>query len=501
MSPPAAYQAVAYVPKPSLETIHSVARVMGVNTLSVLNINQMMANPGDSPVVSYVVGLVVPAVIMVLFFFVWMCTLCCSRCCCKQRRAKRLCMLVFCLACSCSILAWILGLAGNTSATNGFNAVITGLEAVQGLAGEVTTISNDVDLLGLSLQNLTDVMEQTCNNSYVAFPGTAIASQVNDAITQVSSSTSGLVQQLNDVDAQLSAGLLLVVPYLSWRETITLIILILLLVIVSVFFLSTFIRESQMAPQCLDKTARLSSKTTSCVLFVFGILLMMLLWIVVAVVHVILTAGADICAPDVNASVNRLLSELTTPNTPLAVGTDACSDAQFLASPVGQILCYYQTCQGVNPLLGGQTIDITNGSVVAHEMVDAFEADVRAQVPPAEIYQFEPCFASAHEFANETDKFAGLVESALGVVTCEHINPVYASLLYNGLCNGLVDGLYFFYVSSILGMVFLMLAMSIYRTFDHPDEAQQGYVVSDEQQMSPNAQLAPSGGPVTKDYA
>ncbi|KAH9251561.1 hypothetical protein BASA81_010600 [Batrachochytrium salamandrivorans] len=500
MSPVAAYEAVAYIPKPSLETIHSIARVMGVNTISVLGIDQITTNT-DSPLVSYVVGLVVPAVIMVLFFLVWMCTLCCSRCCCKQRRAKRLCMLVFCLACSSSILAWILGLVGNSSATNGFNAVITGLEAVQGLAGGVVTISNDVDALGLTMQNLTTTMELACDNPYVAFPGAAIASQVNDAISQVSTSTAGLVQQLNDVDVQLSSVIVLVVPYLSWRETITLIILVLLLVIVSVFFISTFIRESQLAPRCLEKTTRLSSKTTSCVLFVFGILLMLLLWIVVAVVHVILTTGADICAPDVNANVNRLLSEVTTPNTPVAVGDNACLDPQFLSSQMGQILCYYQTCEGLNPLLGGQTIDITNGSVVAHEMVNNFEAEVRAQVPPSDIHEFEACFASAHEFANETDKFVALVETALGVVTCEQINPVYAVLLYNGFCNGLVDGLYFFYVSSILGMVFLMLAMSIYRTFDHPDEQQQGYVVSNDQQ-APQAALAPSsGGPVTKEYA
>lgn len=458
----------------------------------------------EGPLYAYLIGIIVPAALMLVMYVIWLFTLCCMRCCCKQRFFKRTCLFIFVAACSVSILGWILGLAGNVNATTGFNAMVAGGRAVQGAALSVVDLGDQTRTLNEELQDLNVEMDVQCTNSYgVDFPISQVSSSLTEALQQVTDSSSGLIAQLQDVSDTFDETIDMITPYIAWREQGTLIVLIVTLVVVAVFMLSTFLREARATPKMCRGSVRLSSKLTSLILFVFGILLMLIIWIFVAVFHVILTAGADICAPNVNVNVNRIIAELTLPalSTSYIATMDPCMDPTYSASQVGQMACYYQTCAGTSPL-GDLTFDVSSLTQDAANAIDDFEQELRAQLVLVgeDESMFDTCFTSIHTFLNKSGDLQGIINGAGHILTCENVNPVYAAVLYDGLCNGVVDSMYFFYVSSIFGCVFLMLAMSIYRTFDHPDAytPEEG---EDDYEKRVNGQVISSGGPVTKEYA
>lgn len=463
---------------------------------------------GDgSPVMVYVGGIVAPAIIMIVFFLIWVCCLSCVKLVFKTNRHRKLCLAIFTVASLLSILGWVIGLAGNSGSTQAFDQVSAGLDRVQTLLGGIIQYSNGTANLAGGVSQMTVAIEGYCN----ANPGfTTPYSRTADAtrmtyVQAYARNPDAVMDSVGNLATQLDSMVDLLDPILAWRETAAAVILALLLASVLVFFPCTVMRETRCAPSVLAKTVRLSSKGSSMVLFFFGILLLLLLWIVVAIVHVIVTAGADVCAPDVNYSLNRILAESYFTNTSLEEirQMNFCQNATYLAAKsTHATACYYQTCTGPNGLQTAFTgatglFTQTQGNLVAFKTQYLADATVTAGLA-------NPALAGADALCKQYLDYTignatyGIAVANLGsgLVSCETVNPAYSKIVYNGLCNAIIDYMYMFYLSSILGSLSLMIALMAFRTFQFVDPK----TVEQNGQMA-NGQVVSSGGPATKEYA
>ncbi|KAH9251560.1 hypothetical protein BASA81_010599 [Batrachochytrium salamandrivorans] len=496
----------AYVPFSPLFPPHTntppqtnIATLRGASTMKV----------GDgSPVMVYLGGIVAPAIIMIVFFLIWVCCLSCVKLVFKTNRHRKLCLAIFTVASLLSILGWVIGLAGNSGSTQAFDQVSDGLVRVQTLLGGIIQTSNGTANLASGVSQMTVAVVGYCNaNSAFTTPYDRTADATRMTYVQAYAlSPDAVIDSVGNLATQLDKLVDTLEPLLAWRETAAAVILALLLASVLVFFPCTVMRETRCAPNALAKTVRLSSKGSSMVLFFFGILLLLLLWIVIAIVHVIVTAGADVCAPDVNYSLNRILAESYFTNTSLEEirEMDFCHNATYLAAKsTHATACYYQTCSGPNGL---QTAFTTAAGLFTQTQANlaAFKAQYLADAVVQAGVLASPALAGAdalckqyldYTIGNATYGIA-VATSGNGLVSCDVVNPAYSKIVYNGMCNAIIDYMYMFYLSSILGSLSLMIALMAFRTFQFVDPK----TVEQNGQMA-NGQVVSSGGPATKEYA
>jgi len=482
------FQAVQYSPAPGLVSIHNTARLFGVNQLTTEGFDTITSQTG--PLYQYAVGVIVPAVLMILIFIIWGFSLIFAKCCCKGCCSKNIALFLFVGSCSLSLIGWAIGLAGNVNTTKGVNAMLDGVGAVQGLSKKVVGLTYDVANFSDSMFALAVNMEQQCQNPNVSFPFTGISEGLNGTISSAIG-PDGLGGTLNKFNDEIDRYRGVIEQYVNWREVGTMIVIIVTMVILFIFMLTTALRVMESTPESCRPCMKFSSRSTSCLVFLFGILLLLIIWIFVALIHLIVTVGADLCVPSINSNINRLANEVSNKTYS---GVDPCEAQSFRDSTPG-IICYYQTCQGTNKL-ADLADPISTNNDFSKTLLDTFrqalnDSNVTDIASPE-------CFPSMDKFVDKAGGVFTFVDRALNLTTCAEINPVYAAFLYSGLCNGLFNGLVFTYVSCIIAATFMMLAMSIFRIFDFNmyeyGRLPEGYYVD----QKAGGQVVSTGGPVTQ---
>jgi hypothetical protein len=484
------YTAVVYTPVPGLVTMHNAARIGGVNTFTTQGLLDITSTDGPSR--QYIVGVIVPAVVMVIMFFAWLISLCFAKCCCKGCCSKNVALLLFTVACSTALIGWALALAGNVATTNGVNAMLNGVTAVQNYARKVQNLTDDAGLFATDLNTLANSMQQDCSNDHnVSFPIGGITGGLNGVIDQ-SIGGNGLGGQITSINQNIDKYKDMTLGYVAWRETGTMIVIIITIVVLFIFMVTTALRVMDSTPEACRPCLRFSSRSTSCVVFLFGILLLLIIWIFVAIIHVLATIGADLCAPSINGSINRLANEAI--NQVYNSTTDPCLDSQFRDSSLG-VICYYQTCTGPNKV-ADLTAPIKGNSGDSQTLLLDFRKALNDSIAQFNTNVSSPnCFPSMDKFINGTTGIFGLVDRALELTTCPEINPVYAAFVYDGICNGLFGGLTFTYITAIIACVSMMFAMSIFRIFDF-SKYEYGRLPEAEY-IEPNKTMD-SGGPIVQ---
>ena len=553
------YTAIPYEPVPGLKSLHESARLYGVNSLDVsggfsfTGVNSFM----EGPLGRYFIGVLAPAIVMILIAVIWLISLCCTRCCCKGGcGGKNVALTIFTIACAMSFAGWILGIIASSMAVTGLMNMVNGVQGV-------TNIMSDVRRTGADAVNITDAllvrtndMSSTCATTTTTFPAASLSQSLNDVKSQINNS---LLPQIATYDDKIRSYFDLVRAYIQWVNPVLLSFMSVMAAMTALFFFGTAFRVMERTPERCHAVATCTSKFSAVFVFCFAILLMVLLWIIVAIVHVLITLGADVCYPSINTNLNRIiaqaaggslgsisgngngngngnnnngrlllaLDEADTEAVTVAAadaaarlvhvadaaanfwdpsrrqlaynGTgDPCVEDPSFATGVGSILCYYQRCTGRNEI-AELTNPVRSATSTTTNTLNNFVQDVQAQggvyADPAR------CVSSIAAFTNETTNVNGFVGRTLDYASCAYINPIYANLMYGGFCNGLIGGMYFLYVSVIMALSSLMLAMSVYLVFDFgayrdghkPDEW------ADENnggQYDANAPPAGKGGPI-----
>ncbi|KAH9249059.1 hypothetical protein BASA81_013271 [Batrachochytrium salamandrivorans] len=489
-----------YVPSPSLLAMHGTARVLGVNEITLSGYQDF--TDLESPLYQYTVGVLVPALIMVIVFLLWTCALvcqkCCKRLCCpeltlRQQAGNQTQTLVgFTLCCLVSIVAWGVGLQANVNATVGFNHFLFG---VQNLEQYVVHGLEEMDVVRNTVVGLAELADQAvldCSQ-FGAFEQQPLP--FDQAVLDIDQTLSSVKQQVNQVTTQLDYGIGLAVGYLQWREVGTMIVLICLVVLLTLFLGITVLRvrwflhpeEITWKVTCLVNL----SVSYSWIIFLLGVLLLLVAWVFLALIHVLGTLGSDICVPNVDSNLNRLYASYADPTF---TNGDPCLTSQ---DGILSTLCYYQTCQGQDPLENllvqlpnvsalytDQALNLTQlveqalpgFNLTLLQGIDSIdEFNYTALPDPNMVQVFENisiCFQAvdvllynATTSLNQTQfQLSKLLDCELG------IHPLYANVIHSGFCNGFVDGLYWTYVSFLVGAVMMMLAFSVYRVLEFTGE-------------------------------
>lgn len=491
-----------YVPSPSLVAMHGSARILGVSEITLAGY-QDFTNL-DSPLYKYAVGVLVPALLMVVVFLLWTCALvcqkCCKRMCCpeltlrQQAGSQTQTLVGFALCCVASIVAWGIGLQANVNATAGFNRFLLG---VQDLEQYVVHGLDEMDGIRNAVAGIAELADQAvldCSQ-FGAFGQQPLP--FDQAVVDIDQTLSSVKQQVYDVTAQLDSGILLATGYLQWREVGTMIVLILLVVLLSLFLLITVLRvrwflhpeEMTWRVTCLVNL----SVSYSWIIFLLGVLLLLVAWVFLALIHVLGTLGSDVCVPNVDHNLNRLYASLADPA--FVAGGDPCAAPS--PNAIVSTLCYYQTCQGEDPLgnLLGQfpnvsavyTAEPLNLTQIVEQALPGFnltllqgidsvdDFNYTALPDPAMVQIFENislCFHSVHGLLDNATSSLNHTQAKLEeLLHCElAIHPLYANVVHSGFCNGFVDGLYWTYVSFLVGAVMMMLAFSVYRVLEFSGE-------------------------------
>jgi hypothetical protein len=545
----APYTPIVYVPASGIKTMHEGPRIGGVNEFSLKEVDKLSGMDGTA--YWYVVGIVVPIVVIAISVPIWCCSLCCvGKMCCKaQHSSKNTALLIFVIGTGTSIIGWLLGIVASGIATGGLNAFVSGIRGVQGLGQTIIESSLGTKVYTTAMNAQADVMDGECNNNpTVPFPGQKIKSQVAsiDALVGATNSDKGMVGQIKKFVDLMDDILARTVQYIDWQSYVIISSMSVIAAIVAIFMVATVLRVMDNTPEKCQPVARVTGKSSAVVVFCCGMLVMAICWVLVCVIHFLATFSSDLCVPSPNYQIDRLFYENTkytfkipfgrrvlgmaydddggdgrntggdylTPSqedvqqanqhhqhemtvsnsllrgvrrlqgttaSPTASAT-GCDDPKFRSSMFG-MLCYYQDCIGQNDWLLGLANPIKAQSTETADELDTFKANVAAvggTLTPE-------CSADIASFQNKTRGVNSLVDDSVGVVACYRVNPIYAAFMYDGFCNGLVNGLYFLYVAMIIGCVFLMLAMSVYRAFDFgsyqegrkPDEwVEEGQVYS-----------------------
>jgi hypothetical protein len=171
-----------------------------------------------------------------------------------------------------------------------------------------------------------------------------------------------------------------------------------------------------------------------------GTVVAILLALSVGPVSAVGLLGSDLCVPGVSKTLNGVLA--------VWVGADDVPD--LCTTEPWNLLCYYQTCEGQNPLqpdldAAGNTRDV----LVA--LVDGY----------AQAFTDETCLAQLEAVRLKLDDVGDALSVIEGFVECQSINDIYVDITSRGTCDGLFKGLaagyIFLFTSVVLFFAFLII--------------------------------------------
>jgi len=194
--------------------------------------------------------------------------------------------------------------------------------------------------------------------------------------------------------------------------------------------------------------------------FIVGLLVLSFAIILGCVFQAVGRVGSDTCYPSPDQNIQKLLSESTGSkelNTIPANGP-VC---QPIIGATGnddyfqyQILCYYQTC--------------TNNTVLSTslEFLSELTDDLKNALDPLQVETTSnACQNAVKDLLSIDRSMSRGVAFAVGQFSCSKLNPVYVSLINEGLCEGFFNGLWMLYSALVSGSSLLLAAMIAMRHF------------------------------------
>ncbi|GBG33928.1 Hypothetical Protein FCC1311_101512 [Hondaea fermentalgiana] len=486
------YTAPTYVAPSVLEMLHNSPRVRGSSEFNFPTAGFALSQ--DDPTVEYVIGISAGPIAAFIVFIIWVFALCCIGCCrekcCNRGRSNKVGAIFFVGFMVLSCFGWFYSLGANTQALNGLDTVLGTGKSLQDFVDETDTtlaaaadtatgVLDTIEVAAVTCQNLTE----TANITFPETDWDDFADSIDDSLDGVTGEMDEVVQQFNDVVETID-------PYLEkvrvgYKVTVALII-----VISAVFTIATLYRLYTNAPGSGTRPAKALAGCSGTFFIVLSVIMLLLLWIVIVVLAIISTAGADFCVPSPTSNLNRLLSDMLLQDDP---GADLCSTDPY------SYLCYYQTCEGTNPLTEavGDTSNITD---VFEASIDELLTTLNETINNATEYGYPvengtECIAAVEDIQTSIGEIPGAIDSVVDVADCSNINPMYVDLLAEGTCNGVTAGFAIMWVTLTLGSVSLMAAIIVYRCFEF-DRFENGEYVMAEAVAVGNAD-----GPPPKDVS
>lgn len=496
--------------------LHSMPRVKGTSELPQGELGaiaeSIMSMQGAA--FDYAAGVMAGPIALVLAFIIWAIVLCCTVCVCKSRSNGKVKLALFMALGAGSCVAFFFSMGGNSDAAAGFKDTMDATEDLLALMQGMSGAADSVGTLLTSLDAQLLIANASCSNEYVAFPYDEVHDGLTQAAESLSSSESGgllllscihscspphthtggsgssVANAANNIDTQFGTYKEQINSALAWNATVFWIVVVVIIVIVGLFTLSTAVRLLDPEPETGCGSAsvvgcyfflsieyathtsqqRFLGKLSGTVIFAWGSILLFCVYIIVIVLAALTIIGSDVCVPDVSATLNSLVASALSVNVTAGIDkADLCQDPAFNAS-VGGFLCWYETCEGTDPFAALAQLSAVNANASFAPIDDFLQQASELPSPYDEQAASEECTDAIQVLRDTvTNGIDSLIANVTESVACSTVNPLVARIFYTGVCGDFMGGLIVTWVALLAGASALMLAMVIHRTFNFPE--------------------------------
>lgn len=425
-----------YTPTTVLKIIHNSPRVVGSNNISISGVL-------DGQIPNYAYGLATAPGILIVVSIFWAILLCVFYQC-IPKPPKLVTNILFVPIITVSTVGWFISIRGNNAVVGGVKTII---DNVNGAITEVENTLDDVKTFIDFLTNFDTMATQTstaCSATLGMTNESFPIANTSEFVTSVNETIGPIKDTLESVVGEVDTVIDLINTNLELFNTIYVAAIVTIIVWVSFFGLTTLLR-SLTRWSVLDYLG----KCETMIVFTVGMVVLVIMLVVAGVTAVLSTLGADFCVPGPKNTLERVVAE---------VADYSCSDEPLT------YVCYYQTCEGQNPLEPNFN-DISDMVGNISDTIQQVLSDVNQTINDNNITDVD-CQGNITSLSNEIGKLSGLVDDALEITECATINPFYTGIVYDGICNGIVSGLGIIWITFCLGSVSMMAAMLIYCLYD-----------------------------------
>jgi len=464
------YTAPTYTAAKVLEMLHNSVRVKGSNEIVLSSDGFTMSQ--DDPTVEYLIGVSVGPLVCIIMFFVWLIALCAVGCCrqrCQCSNSNKVPAALFVGFMILSCFGWFYSLGSYNQAHDGLNTLLNSGEDLQAYVDSadttLTAVVTAIDEVSTSVNTSSTVCAAVFNATNMTFPTGEWTLDTNE----ISGGLDSITSDMDDILDEYNAAMDKADPYVD-KSTLGYKIAVGLMIALSiVFIISTLYRLWDNVPGTGTRPAKVLASCSGIVFIVLSVIILLLIWINVAVLAVMSTVGADFCVPSPSTNINRILEEV------IDLSTDLCDTEPY------SYLCYYQTCEGENPLEGSLD-DVINMTYTLQSEIDSLIVQLNDTYTSsgANISDFETCIASMEAMSSEIGDLPVAIDSVVEITSCSNINPLYVKIVNEGLCNNFVAGLAVTWIMLALGSSALMAALLVYRVFEF-EKYQQGELITTAQ--------------------
>eukprot|EP00516_Mucochytrium_quahogii_P009225 CAMPEP_0203770018 /NCGR_PEP_ID=MMETSP0099_2-20121227/2542_1 /ASSEMBLY_ACC=CAM_ASM_000209 /TAXON_ID=96639 /ORGANISM=" , Strain NY0313808BC1" /LENGTH=419 /DNA_ID=CAMNT_0050667037 /DNA_START=341 /DNA_END=1600 /DNA_ORIENTATION=- len=357
-----------------------------------------------------------------------------------------------------SIILWGMVISVNNELDAASGSVVSSMQVLTDQADKfIPTLQNASTVLtqGADLTDSAITSCQALGNQTLIDQLQDIKSQLQQAAVELQDAESDLpdTSSVND-DVQNYKK-----QFDQYGNTVILAFSIMMVVICSFFMLATMFEylTDEHARCCAG--LRVCLQRSSCILiFTIGLFCVTICVICAAVLQPVSTVNADICSPNVDQNIQRLLAEgnkVQEISVSNASGSfcKPMADSKYTArNHIGEVLCYYQVCAGDNDLEEG-----------LQKFQDALYEITNTTVPPT----WTQCGSDVNGLVTYgQDQLTGLFDQLILVFSCATINPIYQSVVHDSLCTALPSPFVYIWKYFISASLLLLFAFGFYLHFN-----------------------------------
>ena len=465
-----------FEPAGILNMLHRQARFVSSNDIVTIvgNTINNSTSESSSDVIYYGIGAASGTTVLLVVFIIWLFAICCVSCCrnaCCRDSSNKVPSVLFIVFIAGSIFGFFYSIGGSVQANNGATIMLDQIDILNDMIKETLDDANNIVSYVESVELLTNQTQDSCaalfnaTNGAIVFPDADLgdlSGSLNDTLAEATSQIRDVSKILDDIVDESA-------PYLSAWRTYYIFVIIPVLVIVGIFTLSTIWRLFDKVPGAGSTFARTLNKGSGIFLFTFGIIMLVVIWIFVVSIGTTTVVGSDFCVPNPLNTINSIAAIST---DTYVVGQDYCD----VITSENELFCYYQSCNGLNPISQNFTADLVLSDSVVQLLgdlslqINETIANITATNPGALPADANDCASNVQALTVKLLEANGLIDDALDFLECKNINPILTDMFYTGLCNGLVAGLGIMWVTLATGAMTLMGAMFMFRLFQFGEQ-------------------------------
>jgi len=465
------FQPEKYENPKALEILHNSFRVRGDNDFNIPADGNFQLSV-DDPSVEYFIGIAAGPLIALIVFVIWcfalLCVKCCrDRCACCGNKGAVIFFTGF-MALSC--FGWFYSISGSARASSGVSTLLDSSDSLTGLLQEVETEINEALSFTTLISTAINNSDLSCEDVFLAAGQSFPISNLTELNNGADFSLSNITGDITDAQASFDEIVDQARPYLDRWQYAYIIVVSCVIALTVLFTLATLWRVADWLPGSDSRFAGCLGKTSSWIFFTIGILLLLLLWIIIFILAVVSTAGADLCTPNPSANLNRFLEEILQND----LNGTLCDTTPY------SYLCYYQTCVGSNPL----ELDVLEPEALVEDLVgqvDELSSLINDTITTAmvPIPNSDECIEAVQNISTLAGNIPNEIQDVIDAISCPNVNEIYNEIVNQGLCRDTMGGIAVAWISLALGAASLMAALLTYRIFEFDkDEFMEAQVAS-----------------------